>query len=40
VEYSLTSLGLTLRDPINALTEWARQHGGAAMQARELIVAL
>jgi DNA-binding HxlR family transcriptional regulator len=39
VEYSLTSLGLTLRDPINALTEWARQHGGAAMQARESIMA-
>ena len=38
VEYHLTSLGLTLRDPIDALTEWARQYGARAMQAREAIV--
>jgi DNA-binding HxlR family transcriptional regulator len=35
VDYTLTPLGLTLQGPIAAMTEWARRHGGAAMQARE-----
>jgi DNA-binding HxlR family transcriptional regulator len=28
VEYSLTHLGETLVEPIEVLTNWAREHGG------------
>jgi DNA-binding HxlR family transcriptional regulator len=35
VEYGLTPLGLTLKKPIDAMTEWARHHGTAVMEARE-----
>lgn len=27
VEYTLTTLGASLRDPINALSDWAKVHG-------------
>lgn len=33
VEYELTPLGATLIDPIHALTEWARAHGEAVLDA-------
>ncbi|GAA3567937.1 helix-turn-helix domain-containing protein [Amycolatopsis ultiminotia] len=35
VEYSLTALGQTLREPIAALTEWARTNGDAVVDFRE-----
>lgn len=31
VEYALTGLGLTLVEPIAALTDWARSHGEAVV---------
>ncbi|MET8557030.1 helix-turn-helix domain-containing protein [Streptomyces sp. NPDC004959] len=33
VEYELTPLGATLTEPIQALTEWARAHGDAVLDA-------
>ncbi|MEU6132925.1 helix-turn-helix domain-containing protein [Saccharopolyspora sp. NPDC047091] len=33
VEYELTPLGATLIDPIHVLTEWAREHGDAVLDA-------
>ncbi|ALG10569.1 winged helix-turn-helix transcriptional regulator [Kibdelosporangium phytohabitans] len=33
VEYELTPLGATLIDPIHTLTEWARAHGDAVLDA-------
>ena len=33
VEYELTALGATLTGPIRALTEWAREHGDAVLDA-------
>jgi DNA-binding HxlR family transcriptional regulator len=33
VEYELTPLGATLIDPIHVLTEWARAHGDAVLDA-------
>ncbi|KIF71666.1 HxlR family transcriptional regulator [Streptomyces sp. AcH 505] len=33
VEYELTQLGATLIDPIHMLTEWARMHGDAVLDA-------
>ncbi|MBM9509499.1 winged helix-turn-helix transcriptional regulator [Actinacidiphila acididurans] len=35
VEYELTALGQTLRDPLRALTEWSVQHIGEVVAARE-----
>jgi DNA-binding HxlR family transcriptional regulator len=35
VEYSLTELGQTLIEPIEVLTEWAREHGGAIVDFQE-----
>jgi DNA-binding HxlR family transcriptional regulator len=35
VEYSLTELGQTLKEPIVALTTWARVNGDAVTGARE-----
>ncbi len=35
VEYRLTDLGRTLVGPIEALTTWAREHGGAVVDFRE-----
>ncbi|MFF1869502.1 helix-turn-helix domain-containing protein [Streptomyces sp. CB03911] len=35
VEYSLTDLGRTLVEPIAALTDWARSHGGAVVSFQE-----
>ncbi|WP_406192551.1 helix-turn-helix transcriptional regulator [Kitasatospora sp. NBC_01560] len=35
VEYSLTELGLTLVEPIAALTDWARSHGEAVVDFQE-----
>ncbi|WP_030881196.1 winged helix-turn-helix transcriptional regulator [Streptomyces sp. NRRL S-1868] len=33
VEYELTPLGATLIEPIHMLTEWAREHGDAVLDA-------
>ncbi|SFS98933.1 winged helix-turn-helix transcriptional regulator [Saccharopolyspora flava] len=33
VEYELTPLGETLIEPIHVLTEWAREHGEAVLDA-------
>ena len=33
VEYELTPLGATLTGPIHVLTEWAREHGDAVLDA-------
>ncbi len=33
VEYELTPLGATLIEPIHVLTEWARAHGDAVLEA-------
>ncbi|MFC5826141.1 winged helix-turn-helix transcriptional regulator [Nonomuraea insulae] len=33
VEYELTPLGETLIEPIHMLTEWAREHGDAVLDA-------
>lgn len=35
VEYALTGLGLTLVEPIAALTDWARSHGEAVVSFQE-----
>ncbi|WP_035750935.1 winged helix-turn-helix transcriptional regulator [Parafrankia discariae] len=35
VEYSLTDLGQTLLEPIEVLTNWARDHGGAVVDFQE-----
>jgi DNA-binding HxlR family transcriptional regulator len=35
VEYRLTSLGQTLVEPIEVLTRWARDHGGAIADFQE-----
>lgn len=35
VEYELTALGQTLRDPLRALTDWSVQHVGDVLAARE-----
>jgi DNA-binding HxlR family transcriptional regulator len=35
VEYSLTELGRTLVEPIEVLTHWARDHGGAVADFQE-----
>ena len=35
VEYSLTTLGQTLQEPIVMLTEWARTNGEAVVDFRE-----
>jgi DNA-binding HxlR family transcriptional regulator len=35
VEYGLTGLGLTLVEPIAALTDWARSHGEAVVGFQE-----
>ncbi|MCX5045741.1 helix-turn-helix transcriptional regulator [Aldersonia sp. NBC_00410] len=35
VEYSLTDLGGTLIEPIEILTDWAREHGGAIVAFQE-----
>ena len=34
VEYTLTELGRTLRGPINALWDWAEEHGASVGDAR------
>ena len=35
VEYELTALGQTLRDPLRALTDWSVRHVGDVLAARE-----
>ncbi len=35
IEYTLTDLGRTLVEPIDVLTDWARDHGGAVADAYE-----
>lgn len=35
VEYGLTDLGRTLVEPIEVLTDWARNHGGAIADFQE-----
>jgi hypothetical protein len=35
VEYELTPLGLSLRSPIDAITDWAEEHLGEIVSARE-----
>ncbi|MFT4262049.1 MAG: helix-turn-helix domain-containing protein [Nocardioides sp.] len=35
VEYDLTDLGRTLIGPIETLTDWAREHGGAVADFQE-----
>ncbi len=35
VEYSLTRLGRSLREPIEAVQTWAERHAGAILAARE-----
>ncbi|ADH68624.1 winged helix-turn-helix transcriptional regulator [Nocardiopsis dassonvillei] len=35
VEYSLTDLGWTLIEPIEVLTDWARDHGGTVADFQE-----
>jgi DNA-binding HxlR family transcriptional regulator len=34
VEYSLSPLGHSLREPVTALTDWAKANGGLVVQAR------
>jgi DNA-binding HxlR family transcriptional regulator len=34
VEYSLSPLGFSLREPVAALTDWARANGGLVAEAR------
>jgi DNA-binding HxlR family transcriptional regulator len=34
VEYSLSPLGFSLREPVTALTDWARANGGLVAEAR------
>lgn len=35
IEYRLTDLGRTLVEPIEVLTDWARDHGGAVVDFQE-----
>ena len=35
VEYRLTALGVTLRDPLRALTTWSVTHAAEVLAARE-----
>jgi DNA-binding HxlR family transcriptional regulator len=35
VEYEVTQLGQTLRDPLRALTEWSVRHIAEVLAARE-----
>ena len=35
VEYELTPLGMSLRSPIDAITDWAEEHLGEIVSARE-----
>ena len=35
VEYALTPLGETLREPLKALTEWSTRHIAEVLAARE-----
>ena len=35
VEYELTPLGMSLQDPIQAITDWAEKNVGEVMAARE-----
>lgn len=37
VEYQLTRLGLSLRGPIDAITDWAEEHLAEIISAREAI---
>ncbi len=39
VEYDLTDLGRTLVEPIEALTDWARKHGGEIVEFQEAAAA-
>ena len=34
VEYSLSPLGFSLREPVAALTDWAKTNGGPVVEAR------
>jgi DNA-binding HxlR family transcriptional regulator len=34
VEYSLSPLGFSLREPVAALTDWAKANGGPVVEAR------
>jgi DNA-binding HxlR family transcriptional regulator len=34
VEYSLSPLGFSLREPVTALTDWAKANGGLVVEAR------
>jgi DNA-binding HxlR family transcriptional regulator len=34
VEYSLSPLGASLREPVAALTDWATAHGAPVVEAR------
>jgi DNA-binding HxlR family transcriptional regulator len=34
VEYSLSPLGSSLREPVAAITEWAKANGGPVVEAR------
>ncbi|MHB1111343.1 MAG: winged helix-turn-helix transcriptional regulator [Devosia sp.] len=36
VEYSLTELGRSLKDPINALWDWSAENGAAVVEARAI----
>lgn len=35
VEYTLTETGMSLREPLGAITEWARKNLSSVLQARE-----
>ena len=37
VEYSLTGLGMSLQEPIAALTRWAQEHGEALVTFQERV---
>ena len=37
VEYSLTGLGMSLQEPIAALTRWAHEHGEALVAFQERV---
>jgi DNA-binding HxlR family transcriptional regulator len=37
VEYRLTELGATLREPVRALAHWAEQHTDALVEARDRV---
>lgn len=36
VEYSLTEMGKTLQEPINALWDWSAEHHGSIVEARAI----